>query len=161
MTKTAVYFFNCWLEQLMRPFGGCAFTLGSCVVTEWRLCTSECLLRCSLSACLSPSRNVRDTRLSVGKWRIMGTYYEPGNWDEEWTRKCRCTWQNWLVYDGSQEGKGCVNPRCFSGEGKTEESPDFIVHQAWVFVPGSVSFTRPWLPHTKDEEFLLHTVIDK
>lgn len=38
MTKTAVYYFNCWLEQLMLPFGGCAFTLGDYIVTERRPC---------------------------------------------------------------------------------------------------------------------------
>lgn len=54
----------------MLPLEAVLLLRGGCVVTEGRPCTAKCPLRCSLSACVSSSRNIRDTGLSSGKWRI-------------------------------------------------------------------------------------------
>lgn len=77
MTKTSVYFFNCWLEQLMLPFGManaafwrlCFYSRGPCC--DWRPCTSEWSLRCSLfSAPLSAWQNL---------WGLQAVFREAGD----------------------------------------------------------------------------------
>ena len=64
--KQQFIFFNCWLERLMLPFGTanaafwrlCFYSRGPCC--DWRPCTSECSLRCSLfSVPLSAWQNRR------------------------------------------------------------------------------------------------------
>lgn len=107
MAKTAVCYFNCWLEQLMLPFGDCFYSV---LWLSEGLALLNALWGCSLPACLSSSRNVRDSVLSSGKWRIVGPYFEPWKWDKEWTRKYRWTW---VLYDVLKRAVVVLSPRYF------------------------------------------------
>ena len=117
MTKTAVYFFKCWLEQLMLPFGManaafwrlCFYSRGPCC--DWRPCTSEWSLRCSLfSAPLPAWQNL---------WGLQAVFREAGD------HGC------WL---GARELRERGVGQKVQGPGK-QKLTDFTVHQTRVYIP--------------------------
>lgn len=172
MTKTAVYFFNYWLEQLMLPFraANAAF---------WRLCFYCRGLCCDWVRALhlwTPSEvwpiclSVHANTLGIlgSRWRSGGSRVLVVSQETEIRRhgpETAAVLGRIGLYVMFPGGQRIFDPRCFSsplGEWKAEKRL-CIIRPGFVFRFYSwgklVSLSLGWLPRAKDEGFLLRRVV--